>query len=139
MIRQSRLDRRQWAARRLPKKVLAIRAKAHRNRVKPNVPMKYPFPRRTKTQEFRHASGVVLHCREVVPRSSSALLGILCRRQVRPNGRPKTSPANIRTTSVLNPESAILTTLAPRAYTAIVRGKNSTTGVALVEAYQLEN
>jgi uncharacterized delta-60 repeat protein len=36
-------------------------------------------------------------------------------------------------------ESAILATLTPDAYTAIVRGKNDTTGIALVEAYQLDN
>jgi hypothetical protein len=36
-------------------------------------------------------------------------------------------------------ESAILMTLAPDAYTAIVRGKDNTTGIALVEAYQLDN
>jgi hypothetical protein len=35
-------------------------------------------------------------------------------------------------------ESAIVATLAPGNYTAIVRGVNGTTGVALVEAYQLE-
>jgi hypothetical protein len=35
-------------------------------------------------------------------------------------------------------ESALLQTLAPGAYTAIVRGKNSTTGVGLVEAYNLQ-
>jgi hypothetical protein len=34
-------------------------------------------------------------------------------------------------------ESAILATLAPGNYTAIVAGKNNTTGVALVEAYDL--
>jgi len=34
-------------------------------------------------------------------------------------------------------ESAIVETLAPGAYTAIVRGQNDTTGVALVEAYHL--
>jgi len=34
-------------------------------------------------------------------------------------------------------ESAIVTTLAPGPYTAVVRGKNETTGVALVEAYNL--
>jgi hypothetical protein len=34
-------------------------------------------------------------------------------------------------------ESAIIQTLSPGAYTAIVRGKNDTIGVALVEAYQL--
>jgi hypothetical protein len=36
-------------------------------------------------------------------------------------------------------ESAIVATLNPGAYTAIVRGANGTTGVALVEAYQLQN
>jgi hypothetical protein len=35
-------------------------------------------------------------------------------------------------------ESAILQTLAPGAYTAIVRGVNGTTGVGLVEAYDLD-
>src|SRR5262249_30788924 len=34
-------------------------------------------------------------------------------------------------------ESAIIATLQPGNYTAIVRGKNNTTGVALVEAYSL--
>ena len=36
-------------------------------------------------------------------------------------------------------ESAILLTLTPNAYTAVVRGKDNMTGVALVEAYQLDN
>jgi hypothetical protein len=35
-------------------------------------------------------------------------------------------------------ESAILATFNPAAYTAIVRGKNNTTGIALIEAYQLD-
>jgi hypothetical protein len=35
-------------------------------------------------------------------------------------------------------ESAILATLVPGSYTAIVRGKNDTTGVAIVEAYNLQ-
>jgi hypothetical protein len=35
-------------------------------------------------------------------------------------------------------ESAIVATLNPGAYTAIVRGKNNTTGVALVEVYTLQ-
>jgi hypothetical protein len=34
-------------------------------------------------------------------------------------------------------EAAILRPLTPGAYTAVVRGKNNTTGVALIEAYQL--
>ena len=38
-----------------------------------------------------------------------------------------------------NRESAIVATLQPGSYTAIVRGKNSTTGVALVEVYNLES
>jgi pimeloyl-ACP methyl ester carboxylesterase len=37
-----------------------------------------------------------------------------------------------------NRESAILATLAPGQYTAVVRGKNHSTGVALAEAYQLQ-
>ena len=36
-------------------------------------------------------------------------------------------------------ESAILATLTPDSYTAIVSGANNSTGVALVEAYQLDN
>lgn len=36
-----------------------------------------------------------------------------------------------------NAESAIVVTLSPGTYTAVVRGKNNSTGVALVEAYQL--
>jgi hypothetical protein len=35
-------------------------------------------------------------------------------------------------------ESAIVKDLAPGSYTAIVRGSNNTTGVALVEAYCLD-
>ncbi len=34
-------------------------------------------------------------------------------------------------------EAAILVTLDPGAYTAVIRGKNNTTGVALVEVYQM--
>jgi hypothetical protein len=34
-------------------------------------------------------------------------------------------------------EPAIVTSLAPGPYTAIVRGRNNTTGVALVESYNL--
>jgi hypothetical protein len=38
-----------------------------------------------------------------------------------------------------NSESAVVKALSPGGYTAIVRGKNGTTGVGLVEAYQLNN
>ena len=50
------------------------------------------------------------------------------------------TPTGIKAT-LLNPtdnrESAIIASLAAGNYTAIVRGKNGTTGVALVEAYRL--
>ena len=36
-----------------------------------------------------------------------------------------------------NAEAALVVTLVPDAYTAVVRGKNGTTGVALIEAYSL--
>jgi hypothetical protein len=36
-------------------------------------------------------------------------------------------------------ESAIVATLQPESYTAIVRGQNDTTGVALVEVYNLDS
>jgi hypothetical protein len=45
-------------------------------------------------------------------------------------------PANLRPPNAH--ESAILATLSPGSYTAIVRGVNNTTGVALVEAYDLD-
>jgi hypothetical protein len=35
-------------------------------------------------------------------------------------------------------EAAIVATLPPGAYTAVVRGKDNTTGVALVEGYNLQ-
>ncbi len=41
------------------------------------------------------------------------------------------APADVR-------ESAIVRSLAPGNYTAIVRGKNNTTGVALIEAYRIQ-
>ena len=51
-----------------------------------------------------------------------------------------TQEADIAATGIPPPndaESAILEPLAPAAYTAIVRGKNETTGVTLVEIYAL--
>ena len=49
--------------------------------------------------------------------------------------------ADIRATTIPPPndsESALIATLAPGNYTAIVRGKNNTTGVGLVEVYNLQ-
>jgi hypothetical protein len=52
-----------------------------------------------------------------------------------------TQEADISATTIPpgdNRESAVLATLAPGTYTAIVRGKENTTGVALVEVYILQ-
>jgi len=38
----------------------------------------------------------------------------------------------------MDKESAILVTLDPGAYTAVIRGKNNTTGIGLVEVYQMQ-
>ncbi len=49
--------------------------------------------------------------------------------------------ADIRATTIPPPndlESALIATLAPGNYTAIVRGKNNTTGVGLVEVYNIQ-
>lgn len=51
-----------------------------------------------------------------------------------------TDPATIAATGlppIHNKESAIVATLAPGAYTAIIAGKNRTTGIGLVEVYDL--
>jgi hypothetical protein len=53
----------------------------------------------------------------------------------------KESEADIQPTGLApsdSAEAALLRTLAPGNYTAVVRGKNDTTGVALVEAYDLD-
>jgi hypothetical protein len=58
------------------------------------------------------------------------------------NDNWKTSQAAIQATGLAptdDRESALLRTLSPGSYTAIVRGKNNTTGLALVEVYQLDN
>lgn len=36
------------------------------------------------------------------------------------------------------PIAAVLAALAPRIYTAVVRGKDNTTGIAVVQAYNLQ-
>jgi len=51
------------------------------------------------------------------------------------NQEAEIAATNIAPTNPL--ESAIVRRLAPGAYTTIVRGKDNSTGVALVEAYQL--
>jgi hypothetical protein len=54
----------------------------------------------------------------------------------------RTSEAEVSATGIPptnNRESAIVAMLAPGAYTAVVRGKNDTTGVGLIEAYDLDS
>jgi hypothetical protein len=58
----------------------------------------------------------------------------------RNNNWKDTQQAEIRATGLAptnNPESAIVATLAPGNYTAILRGENGTTGIGLVEIYDL--
>ena len=55
--------------------------------------------------------------------------------QMDPNSRQ--IPTNLRPGD--SRESAILTTLQPGSYTAIVSGKNGTSGVGLVEVYSMDN
>jgi hypothetical protein len=58
------------------------------------------------------------------------------------NWQSSTQVGEIRATGLApaNPfESAIVATLQPGSYTAIVRGVNNTTGIALVECYQLDS
>jgi hypothetical protein len=57
--------------------------------------------------------------------------GIIMSEQVRDIRRSGHAPTNGR-------ESAMIATLPPGNYTGIVRGVNSTTGVALVEVYDLD-
>ena len=57
------------------------------------------------------------------------------------NWQDSQQAAAIQATTIPPPdprEAAILRQLTPGAYTAVVRGKKDTTGVALIEAYQLE-
>jgi sugar lactone lactonase YvrE len=58
--------------------------------------------------------------------------------KTRPDGSSQQAEIEATTLPPTNDlESALVQTLAPGAYTAIVRGKNNTTGVGLVEAYNL--
>ncbi len=50
---------------------------------------------------------------------------------------PALSPLHLQPSD--DREAAILATLAPGGYTVIVKGAHGETGVALVEAYQLDN
>jgi hypothetical protein len=56
------------------------------------------------------------------------------------DGWRHTQEAEIKATTIAptnDKEAAILATLVPGSYTAVVRGKNNTTGIGLVEAYNL--
>jgi N-acetylneuraminic acid mutarotase len=59
--------------------------------------------------------------------------------KTRPNGTSQQGEIEATTIPPTNDlESALLSTLGPGNYTAIVRGKNNTTGVGLVEVYNLQ-
>ena len=58
--------------------------------------------------------------------------------KTRPNGTSQQAEIEATTIPPANDfESALVRTLAPGNYTAIVRGINNTTGVGLIEAYHL--
>ena len=59
--------------------------------------------------------------------------------KVRPDGTSQQAEIDATTIPPTNDlESAMLSTLAPGNYTAIMRGKNNTTGVGLIEVYHLQ-
>jgi hypothetical protein len=77
-----------------------------------------------------------------VQQDSSRADGADCHGSVISNeGWRNTQEAEI-TATIIPPsnddEAAILATLVPGNYTAVVRGKNNTTGIAVVEAYNLQ-
>ena len=74
------------------------------------------------TMELRSSSGALIASNDDWQDSSQAA-------QITSTGIP---PTNSR-------ESAIIATLAPGSYTAIVRGVNNTTGIALIEGYELSS
>lgn len=58
------------------------------------------------------------------------------------NWKDATNASDLSATGLaptIDAESAVLTTIGPGRYTAIVRGANDTTGVGLAEAYKLDN
>jgi hypothetical protein len=71
--------------------------------------------------------------------SSGTVLATNDNWKTRPNGTSQEAEVKATTIPPTNDfESALVATLAPGAYTAIVRGKNNTTGIGLVEVYNLK-
>ena len=88
-----------------------------------------PNPLADPTLELHNATGALIGSNDNW--MTTVLGGIITRDQVqdiRDSGHAPTDPR----------ESAIIATLPPGNYTAIVRGMNSTTGVGLVEVYDLD-
>ena len=72
------------------------------------------------TMELHSSSGALIASNDDWQNSAQAS-------QIASSGIPPTNPM----------ESAIIATLAPGSYTAIVRGVNNTTGIAMIEGYEL--
>jgi hypothetical protein len=72
------------------------------------------------TMELRNSTGALLASNDDWQQSSQVA-------QIGSSGIPPNSPR----------ESAIIATLAPGSYSAIVRGVNNTTGIAMIEGYEL--
>jgi len=87
-----------------------------------------PDPLQNPTLELHDGSGALIASND--DWQHTIIGGIITSSQVQDIQNSDHAPADAR-------ESAILATLPPSNYTAIVRGVNSTTGVALVEVYDL--
>jgi len=88
-----------------------------------------PDPLADPTLELHNAAGALIAHNDNW--MTTILGGIITRDQVQDIRDSGHAPTDAR-------ESAIIATLAPGNYTAIVRGVNSTTGVGLVEVYDLD-
>jgi N-acetylneuraminic acid mutarotase len=89
-----------------------------------------PNPLGNPRLELRNAAGVLIGSND--DWQHTIIGGVITRNQVSDIQNSGHAPANPL-------ESAIIADLAPGNYTAIVRGVNNTTGVALVEVYDLGN
>ena len=87
-----------------------------------------PNPMCDPTLELHDGAGALIASNDNWP--STIIGGIITSDQVQDIQNTGLAPADVR-------ESAIIADLPPGRYTAIVRGVNNTTGVALVEAYDL--
>ena len=88
-----------------------------------------PDPLADPTLELHNGTGALIACNDNW--QHTIIGGIITQNQVQDIQNSGHAPADAS-------ESAIIANLPPGNYTAIVRGVNNTTGVALVEVYDLD-